>query len=83
MGYTALRPKFYLTPIPTARSMMNFHPAVFRACYFRRAGGVPIKAAGNIVGAVGVSGTLTGAQDEKCANAGVQAVLFDLQSAAP
>lgn len=47
------------------------------------AGGVPIEAAGNIVGAVGVSGAPTGTQDEKCANAGVQAVLFDLESATP
>lgn len=44
------------------------------------AGGVPIEAAGNIVGAVGVSGAPTGQQDEKCASAGVQAVLFDLES---
>jgi len=47
------------------------------------AGGVPIEAAGNIVGAVGVSGAPTGAQDEKCAKAGVQAVSFDLETAAP
>ncbi len=47
------------------------------------AGGVPIEAAGNIVGAVGVSGAPTGEQDEKCAKAGVQAVLFDLETAAP
>ena len=47
------------------------------------AGGVPIEAAGNIVGAVGVSGAPTGAEDEKCAKAGVQAVLFDLETAAP
>lgn len=47
------------------------------------AGGVPIEAAGNIVGAVGVSGAPTGEQDEKCAKAGVQAVLFDLETAVP
>jgi uncharacterized protein GlcG (DUF336 family) len=45
------------------------------------AGGVPIAAAGNIVGAVGVSGAPTGEQDEKCAQAGLQAVSFDLESA--
>lgn len=47
------------------------------------AGGVPIEAAGNIVGAVGVSGAPTGAQDEACAKAGIQAVLFDLEAATP
>jgi uncharacterized protein GlcG (DUF336 family) len=45
------------------------------------AGGIPILAAGNIVGAVGVSGAPTGEADEKCANAGLQAVLFDLEAA--
>lgn len=45
------------------------------------AGGVPIEAAGNIVGAVGVSGAPTGEQDEACANAGIRAVQFDLESA--
>jgi uncharacterized protein GlcG (DUF336 family) len=45
------------------------------------AGGVPISAAGNIVGAVGVSGAPTGEQDEKCAQAGLQKVSFDLESA--
>lgn len=45
------------------------------------AGGVPIEAAGNIVGAVGVSGAATGAQDEACANAGIRAVQFELESA--
>ena len=45
------------------------------------AGGVPIAAAGNIVGAVGVSGAPSGEADEKCANAGLQAVLFDLEAA--
>ncbi|MGF1643619.1 MAG: heme-binding protein [Thiotrichales bacterium] len=45
------------------------------------AGGIPIEAAGNIVGAVGVSGASTGAQDEACAAAGIQAVQFELESA--
>ncbi len=45
------------------------------------AGGVPIEAAGNIVGAVGVSGAPTGAQDEACANAGIRTVQFELESA--
>lgn len=47
------------------------------------AGGLPIVAAGNIVGGVGVSGAPTGEQDEKCARAGLQAIEFDLESANP
>ncbi|MBP9914891.1 MAG: heme-binding protein [Thiobacillaceae bacterium] len=45
-------------------------------------GGIPIEAAGNIVGAVGVSGS-TGEQDEACAREGLKAIAFDLESASP
>lgn len=45
------------------------------------AGGLPIEAAGNIVGAVGVSGAPTGAQDEACARAGLDAIQMDLDMA--
>jgi uncharacterized protein GlcG (DUF336 family) len=45
------------------------------------AGGVPIEAAGNIIGAIGVSGAATGAQDEACARAGIEAIQFELESA--
>ena len=45
------------------------------------AGGIPIEAAGNIIGAVGVSGAATGAQDEACAKAGIQAIQFELETA--
>ncbi|NWG86850.1 MAG: heme-binding protein [Hydrogenophilaceae bacterium] len=45
------------------------------------AGGLPIEAAGNIVGAVGVSGAPTGEQDEVCAQAGIGAIQFELESA--
>lgn len=47
------------------------------------AGGLPIEAAGNIVGAVGVSGAATGEQDEACALAGIDAVRTDLEMAGP
>ncbi len=47
------------------------------------AGGIPIEAAGNIVGAVGVSGAATGQQDEACAKAGLNAVQMDLDMAGP
>lgn len=46
------------------------------------AGGLPIEAVGNIVGAIGVSGAPTGAQDEACARAGMQAIQMDLDMAA-
>lgn len=45
------------------------------------AGGIPIEAAGNIVGAVGVSGAATGEQDEACARAGIEAIQFELETA--
>jgi uncharacterized protein GlcG (DUF336 family) len=45
------------------------------------AGGIPIAAAGNIIGAVGVSGAATGEQDEACARAGLKAIQFDLETA--
>lgn len=47
------------------------------------AGGLPIEAAGNIVGAVGISGAPTGEQDEACARAGLGAIQFELESATP
>lgn len=45
------------------------------------AGGVPIQAGGQIVGGVGVSGAPSGETDEKCAQAGVDAVTADLEMA--
>lgn len=45
------------------------------------AGGLPIEAAGNIIGAVGVSGAPTGAQDEACARMGLEAIQMDLDMA--
>jgi len=47
------------------------------------AGGIPIEAAGNIVGAVGVSGAATGEQDEACAREGLKAIQMDLEMAGP
>jgi len=45
------------------------------------AGGVLIEAGGTIYGAVGVSGAPSGETDEACANAGVAAVIDDLEMA--
>ena len=43
------------------------------------AGSVPISAGGKIYGAIGVSGAPDGRDDEKCATAGLDAVLMDLE----
>jgi uncharacterized protein GlcG (DUF336 family) len=45
------------------------------------AGGVPVQAAGSLVGAVGVSGAPGGDLDEACAQAGVDAVMEELEFA--
>jgi uncharacterized protein GlcG (DUF336 family) len=45
------------------------------------AGGVPIQAAGTLFGAVGVSGAPSGETDELCAQAGVDAIIDDLEMA--
>ncbi len=41
-------------------------------------GGVPIEAAGNILGAIGVSGAPGGEADDRCARAGIDAIRNDL-----
>lgn len=46
------------------------------------AGGLPITAGGTILGGVGVSGAPSGEIDEKCAQAGIDAVSADLEMAA-
>ena len=43
------------------------------------AGGLPIVVSGSLVGAVGVSGAPAGETDEECAQAGIDAVLDDLE----
>ncbi len=45
------------------------------------AGGLPITGGGRILGGVGVSGSPSGETDEKCAQAGIDAVRFDLEGA--
>jgi len=42
-------------------------------------GGIPINVGGNIMGGIGVSGAPSGEVDEKCAQAGLAAVLDDLE----
>lgn len=42
-------------------------------------GGLPIEAAGAVVGAIGVSGAPGGDADEDCAKAGVDAILADIE----
>jgi len=41
-------------------------------------GGVPVEAKGSTIGAVGVSGGPSGRSDDKCARAGIEAVVGDL-----
>ena len=43
------------------------------------AGGVPIQAGGELVGAIGVSGAPSGETDERCAQAGFEAISEDLE----
>jgi uncharacterized protein GlcG (DUF336 family) len=45
------------------------------------AGGVPIQAGGELVGAIGVSGAPSGEIDERCARAGFDAIVEDLEFA--
>jgi Uncharacterized protein, possibly involved in utilization of glycolate and propanediol len=46
-------------------------------------GAVPIDAAGQILGGIGVSGTPSGTTDERCARAGRDAILPELEMAGP
>ncbi len=43
------------------------------------AGGLPIQAAGEMYGGVGVSGASDGKVDEECAQAGIKAIIEDLE----
>jgi uncharacterized protein GlcG (DUF336 family) len=45
-------------------------------------GGLPINAGGTIYGGIGVSGAPSGETDEKCAQAGLDAIMDDLEMAA-
>lgn len=45
------------------------------------AGGLPINAGGNILGGIGVSGAPSGKTDEKCAQAGIDAISDDIEMA--
>ncbi|MCU7844227.1 MAG: heme-binding protein [Candidatus Thiodiazotropha sp. (ex Monitilora ramsayi)] len=45
------------------------------------AGGLPIQAGGQLLGGVGVSGAPSGETDERCAQAGVDVVIDDLEMA--
>lgn len=46
------------------------------------AGGLPITAGGTLVGGIGVSGAPSGLTDEKCAQAGIEAIKADLEMGA-
>jgi uncharacterized protein GlcG (DUF336 family) len=42
-------------------------------------GGLPIEAAGAVIGAIGVSGAPGGEADDMCAKAGIDAILLDIE----
>jgi len=42
-------------------------------------GGLMIQAGGSLLGAIGVSGAPGGADDDKCAQAGIEAIRFDIE----
>lgn len=42
-------------------------------------GGLPIESAGSLVGAIGVSGAPNGEADDACAQAGIDAILVDIE----
>ena len=42
-------------------------------------GGLPIEAGGSLLGAIGVSGAPGGAEDDKCAAAGIDAIRIDIE----
>lgn len=66
--------------VPTSRLIQRSNSAIGRAKgVLMSAGGIPISASGQLVGAVGVSGAPQGAIDEACAKAGVDMVKTDLE----
>lgn len=42
-------------------------------------GGLPIESAGSLIGAIGVSGAPSGQADDVCAQAGIDAILMDIE----
>lgn len=42
-------------------------------------GGLPIESAGSLIGAIGVSGAPSGEADDVCAQAGIDAILMDIE----
>ncbi len=78
-AYTALS---FNTPISqlTQRFTSPFSVAKTPGLVFS-AGGLPIQAGGAIIGGIGVSGAPSGETDEKCAQAGLDAIQDDLEMA--
>ncbi len=67
-----------LTLAETTRPGTEAHGATFIDGALMLGGGVPVDAAGSLVGAVGVSGAPSGEIDDACARAGIDAVAADL-----
>ncbi len=62
------------TSAPSAENGIRMVPGVMV-----NGGGLPITAAGSLVGAIGVSGAPGGAADQQCAQAGIDAIADDLE----
>jgi uncharacterized protein GlcG (DUF336 family) len=76
-AYSALT--FRRTSAETGKAWADNPPAPNVDGTTGTAGGVPIKAGGVVIGAVGVSGAPGGDKDEACANAGIAKIAADLK----
>jgi uncharacterized protein GlcG (DUF336 family) len=66
--------------VPTSQLAERANTAVGRTeGVVMSTGGLPIQVAGTMLGAVGVSGAPSGETDAECAQAGIDAVLIDLE----
>lgn len=70
---------FKRTSADTGKAWAANPPAPLIADAVGTAGGVPIKAGNEVIGAVGVSGAPGGEKDEACANAGIAKVAGKLK----
>lgn len=70
---------FKRTSADTGKAWAAAPPAPLIADAVGTAGGVPIKAGNDVIGAVGVSGAPGGEKDEACSNAGIAKVAAKLK----
>jgi uncharacterized protein GlcG (DUF336 family) len=70
---------FKRTSAATGKAWAEAPPAPLIADAVGTAGGVPIKAGNDVIGAIGVSGAPGGDKDEACSNAGIAKVASKLK----